>query len=468
MSGQKTKLRFYNTLGRSLEDFVPLDPEHIRVYVCGPTVYDRIHVGNARPLVVFDTLVRLLRYHYRRVTYIRNITDIDDKINARAAERGISIANLTETTTRQFHEDCHALGAIPPDEEPRATAHLDAMLAMITTLIEKGHAYVAEGHVLFAVSSMEDYGALSRRSQDELIAGARVEVAPYKRSPADFVLWKPSDAATPGWESPWGRGRPGWHIECSAMSATYLGAVFDIHGGGLDLVFPHHENEIAQSRCAHGSETMARFWMHNGYVTVGGEKMAKSAGNFVTVADALASQPGEAVRYALLAAHYRAPLDFTLAGVAEARTALDSLYRAAAGAASETAEPDSQVLAALADDLNTPKAFARLHQLARQANRGDAAAAGQLRASAGLLGLLEKSADVWFQQGGAESGNIADDAAEKNRLISELVEARNTARRDRDFATADQLRDKLKAMGVVLEDRPDGSTGWRRDPNHLA
>ncbi|MGB1008054.1 MAG: cysteine--tRNA ligase, partial [Thalassobaculaceae bacterium] len=332
----------HNTLTRTKAPFVPLDPSHVRMYVCGPTVYDLAHIGNARPVVVFDVLFRVLRAAYpaARVTYVRNITDIDDKINQRARDSGEAIGDITARTTAVFQADMAALGALPPTVEPRATAHVEHMIAMTESLIAGGHAYAAEGHVLFSVPSMADYGQLSGRDRDEQIAGARVEVAPYKRDPADFVLWKPSDADTPGWDSPWGRGRPGWHIECSAMSREYLGETFDIHGGGLDLVFPHHENEIAQSRCAHGSDRMASVWMHNGYVTVEGEKMSKSLGNFYTVHELLADHPGEALRYALLSGHYRAPWDFSMAGLASAKTALDRLYQALRGLPA-TAEGDA-------------------------------------------------------------------------------------------------------------------------------
>ncbi len=445
-----TSIFLHNTLKREKQPFVPLDENHIRIYACGPTVYDRIHVGNARPVVMFDLLVRLLRHHFPKVTYVRNITDVDDKINARAAEQGIDISALTRETTQAFHDDCAELGAAAPDVEPRATEHISGMISMITRLIEKGHAYEAEGHVLFQVSSMSDYGQLSRRSLDELIAGARVEVAPFKRDAADFVLWKPSDDNQPGWESPWGRGRPGWHIECSAMSAEYLGEEFDIHAGGLDLIFPHHENEIAQSRCAHGTAMMAKYWMHNGYVTVDGEKMSKSLGNFTTVADVLAKHPGEAMRYALMTAHYRAPLDFSMAGVAEAKKALDTLYRAITDAGDD-GTPDDEMLAALGDDLNTSNALARLHELARQANKGDAHAAANLKASAGLMGLLQQDPTVWFQ------GDSGDEDAD----ILAAIEARRTAKANKDFAKADQIRDELAAKGIALEDGPEG-TIWRR------
>ena len=441
-------LSFYNTLARGRQDFAPVDPDHIRLYACGPTVYDRIHVGNARPLVVFDVLVRLLRHHFPKVTYARNITDVDDKINARAADEGITIAALTAETIAAFHEDCAALNVAAPDIEPRATDHIAEMITMISTLIDKGHAYEAEGHVLFHVRTMPQYGALSRRSPDELLAGARVEIAPYKKDAGDFVLWKPSEDSQPGWDSPWGRGRPGWHIECSAMSAAYLGEQFDIHAGGLDLIFPHHENEIAQSCCAHDTDEMARFWMHNGYVTVDGEKMSKSLGNFTTVADVLADLPGEAVRLALLSAHYRAPLDFSRKAVAEAKSALDSLYRAAADA--EATDIDADFLAVLGDDLNTPNAIARLHELARDANKGDPVAAGKLKASAAMLGLLEGDAEAWFK---GDAGDEAD--------ILAAIEARLAARKNRDFAEADRIRDALAARGILLEDTPEG-TIWRR------
>jgi len=444
-----TALYFHNTLRRGKERFAPLEPGHVRLYACGPTVYDRIHVGNARPLVVFDLLVRVLRRLYPKVTYARNITDVDDKINARAAEEGITIRELTARTIDAFHDDCAALGVLAPDIEPRATDHIPQMIAMIERLIEGRHAYEAEGHVLFHVSSMDSYGQLSRRSRDELVAGARVDIAPFKKDPADFVLWKPSGADQPGWTSPWGFGRPGWHIECSAMSAAYLGESFDIHAGGLDLIFPHHENEIAQSCCAHKKDIMANVWMHNGYVTVDGEKMSKSLGNFTTVADVLAVHPGEAVRYALLTAHYRAPLDFSMKGVAEAKAALDTLYRAVGDA--DAGAVDAAVMAALADDLNTPVALARLHELARLANKGEAGAAAALRASAELMGILTSDADAWFKGGQADQVEI-----------EEAIAARAAAKKARDFTEADRIRDDLAARGILLEDTADG-TKWRRE-----
>jgi len=458
-------LAFHNTLTRRKEAFQPIDPNHIRIYVCGPTVYDYAHIGNARPVVAFDVLYRLLRHLYPRVTYVRNITDIDDKINARAAVSGKTIREVTDVTARVFQEDMANIGALPPDHEPRATEHVAAMIAMTETLITKDHAYAAEGHILFNVPSMAEYGQLSRRNRDEQIDGARVEVAPYKRDPADFVLWKPSDADTPGWQSPWGFGRPGWHIECSAMSQSYLGEVFDIHGGGLDLIFPHHENEIAQSRCAFGTAGMANVWMHNGFVTVEGEKMSKSLGNFYTVHDLLEEWPGEVIRYALLAAHYRAPLDYSKQGLTEAKAALDRLYQALRGPR-EVGYPVSgagvlaaQVVAALSDDLNTPLAISKLHEMAGVVNKSadaveQAAVRTAMLTSAKLLGLLWSDPEVWFRGGAG-----VDDLDEVK--IQHLIEARTTARTSKDFAEADRVRDTLKAMGVVLEDGA-GGTMWKR------
>ena len=451
-----TSLRLHNTLTRSKDEFIPLDPAHVRVYACGPTVYDRIHVGNARPIVVFDVLVRLLRRLYPKVTYVRNITDVDDKIITRAGERGIGIDRLCADTIACFHEDVAALGALPPDHEPRATEFIDDMIAMIQTLIKGGFAYAAEGHVLFSVAAMPAYGTLSGRSMEDMIAGARVEVAPYKRDPADFVLWKPSSEDQPGWDNPFSEtpGRPGWHIECSAMAKHYLGPTFDIHAGGLDLVFPHHENEIAQSCCAHGTDIMAAYWLHNGYVTMGEEKMSKSLGNILAAHEAIAAHRGETVRTALLAAHYRAPVALTDDALAEARNVLDRLYRAVGDVDADESAVDEAFLAALADDLNTPAAMARLHELAGAANRGDADAAVALKSSAVLLGLLEKTDDDWARGDTAKDG--LDDAA-----IEAAIEARKQARANRDFAAADAIRDDLAANGILLEDGPDGTT-WRR------
>ena len=446
-------LTLYNTLGRQKEVFTPVDKTHIGIYACGPTVYDNIHVGNARPLVVFDVLVRLLRRLYPQVTYVRNITDVDDKINQRAAEQNISIDDLCTQTIERFHQDADALFVKAPDIEPRATHHIEEMVEMIKTLIEKGFAYEAEGHVLFSIEQMENYGQLSRRSLDMMRAGARVEVAPYKKDAGDFVLWKPSEESLPGWDSPWGRGRPGWHIECSAMTAAYLGEVFDIHAGGLDLIFPHHENEIAQSCCAHDTSHMAHYWVHNGYVTVDGEKMSKSVGNFTTVRDALAKHRGEAVRYALLNAHYRAPLDYSDGAVSEAKQALDRLYRAAGDAEVSDDLPEA-FLNALQDDLNTPIALSILHELAKSANKGDAAAASALKGCAQMLGLLNHSQADWLQS--------ADDIAGLSEAdIEAAIAARQQARLDRDFAKADAIRDELAKKGIQLLDSADG-TSWQR------
>ena len=451
-----TALRLYNTLTRRKDVFTPLDPSHVRIYACGPTVYDRIHIGNARPIVVFDVLVRLLRRRFETVTYVRNITDVDDKIITRAAEREIGIERLCEDTIRCFHEDIAALGALLPDHEPRATEFIGEMIAMIQTLIEGGFAYVAEDHVLFSVARMPTYGALSGRSMEDMIAGARVEVAPYKRDAADFVLWKPSSDDQPGWDNPFSatKGRPGWHIECSAMARHYLGETFDIHAGGHDLVFPHHENEIAQSCCAHNTEIMAKYWLHNGYVTMGDEKMSKSLGNMVLAHEAIAEHRGETVRAGLLAAHYRAPVALTTTALTESRNVLDRLYRAVGDAEASDEAVDHAFLEALSDDLNTSAAMARLHELAGEANKGNADAAVALKSSAALLGLLGQTGDAWAR--GDAGGSTLDDAD-----IEARIEARNAARAARDFAAADAIRDELVAQGILLEDGPDG-TIWRR------
>lgn len=455
-------LHLHNTYTRQKEAFAPIDPASVRIYVCGPTVYDDIHIGNARPLVIFDVLARLLRllYGQNAVTYARNITDVDDKIIDRARENGESIDDLTARTAANFHVVAAELGCAPPDVEPRATDHVPQMIALVEDLISRGHAYEAEGHVLFNVPSMPEYGKLSRRNRDEMIAGARVEVAPYKQDPSDFVLWKPSDDDQPGWDSPWGKGRPGWHLECSAMSKEHLGTSFDIHGGGVDLVFPHHENEIAQSRCAHPEAQFARYWMHNGYLMSEGEKMSKSLGNFYTVTELLAEFPGEALRLALLKTHYRQPLDFTKDGVREARQELNRFYRALALAEGEALETDGvpdDVMTGLRDDLNTPAALAGIHAVADAVfaadKDGDAVAVrvgvGALRTAGRLLGILQHDPAVWFQGDG-------DDA------IDALIDERNAARANKDFARADEIRDQLSAQGIVLEDGAGGST-WRRE-----
>lgn len=470
-------LYIHNTLTHRKEEFTPVDPDHIRMYVCGPTVYDYAHIGNARPVVVFDVLSRLLRRLYPRVTYVRNITDVDDKIINVSRETSEPIGAITARFAETFHQDMAALGALSPDIEPRATDHIPQMLAMIERLIEAGHAYAAEGHVLFNVTSMAEYGKLSGHSRDELIAGARVEVAPYKRDPADFVLWKPSSDEQPGWDSKWGRGRPGWHLECSAMSEAHLGNTFDIHGGGLDLVFPHHENEIAQSVCSHAGAPFVSYWMHNGYLTVDGEKMSKSLGNFHTVHDLLADYPGEAIRLALLSAHYRQPLDFSLQALTEAKNRLDRWYRGLErlqdvepienNVINELEIPNT-VEAALEDDLNTPLAIARMEILVDFALNPDKRsyspsgapveiALGKVRhrieSCGALLGLLQQDPDDWFR-GGTDDIDVA--------RIDGLIEERATARAAKEFATADRVRDDLAAMGVVLEDGPQGTT-WKKN-----
>jgi len=452
------ELWLYNSLSRTKERFVPLDPQRVGLYVCGPTVYDFAHLGNARPVVVFDVLYRLLKHHYPTVRYVRNITDVDDKINLAAKAKGESIQALTTRTTALYHEDMAALGALPPDEEPRATEHIAGMIQLIESLIAKGHAYATEGHVLFAVDTFAPYGTLSGRNRADMIAGARVEVAPYKRDPADFVLWKPSDDQTPGWASPWGYGRPGWHIECSAMSAQYLGPLFDIHGGGIDLIFPHHENELAQSRCAHGTEALARYWLHNGHLTVNGEKMAKSVGNFFTVHDLLKQYPGETLRLALLMTQYRQPLDWSDTTMELASKTLDKLYTALKNSSQpSTVNCHPAVLEALCDDLNTPLAIARLHELAHTVNQANgsqiqAHLASQLRSSAYFLGIVQQDPQSWFQQG---SLTLSPDT------IEELIVERNQARAARDFARSDAIRQQLLEENIVLEDNYQGTT-WRR------
>jgi cysteinyl-tRNA synthetase len=435
-------IRLYDTMTREKRPFVPLNPQRITMYVCGPTVYGRAHIGNARPAVVFDMLARLIRHEFgeKSLVYARNVTDVDDKILASAETEGVDPPVITERYERFYLEDMGALGVRPPDIAPHATQETPQMIAMIERLIGLDHAYEAQGHVLFSVPSDPDYGILSKRDRDAMIAGARVEVAPYKRDPADFVLWKPSAEGVIGWDSPWGRGRPGWHLECSAMIERHLGETIDIHGGGLDLIFPHHENEIAQSRSVHGGLPLARFWVHNGFVDMGAEKMSKSLGNIVTPAELLAQgHEGETLRLALLSAHYRQPLSWTDDVVAQAKTNLDKLYRAAGDA--EAGEPDEGVVEALKDDLNTPLALMRIMALEEPS---------AIKGSAGLLGLLESSAEEWFR-------GDADAAAIEAR-IAERAEAKKA----RDFATADRLREELKAEGIVLEDGPSGTT-WRKE-----
>jgi cysteinyl-tRNA synthetase len=457
-------LSLYNTLAREKQVFEPIDANSVGMYVCGPTVYDYAHIGNARPAVVFDVLFRLLRRRYGpdHVTYVRNITDVDDKIINAHKETGEPIEEITARTARAYWDDMHALGCLDPDIEPRATRHIDEMVAMIGTLVDGGHAYAADGHVLFSVPSMPDYGRLSRRDRDEMIAGARVEVAPYKKDPADFVLWKPSTAEQPGWESPWGRGRPGWHLECSAMIRAHLGETIDIHGGGRDLIFPHHENEIAQSRCAHGGDYV-RYWMHNAFLDIDGEKMSKSLQNFRTVRDLLQSYRGEVLRFALLSAHYRSPMNFSAELLEQAETTLGSLYSTLRDVQDieldvEVPLADEPFYQALNDDLNTPIAIAELHALARQLHKASAGERPVLKArmlaAGNLLGILQQDPEAWLQ-GGAGGDAISADA------IEALIEERHQAKLAKDYARADEIRQELLAQGVVLEDSREG-TKWRR------
>ena len=457
-------LKIYDTLSRVKTDFNPLDPAHVRMYVCGPTVYDYAHIGNARPVVVFDVLSRLLRTLYPKVTYARNITDVDDKINARAQESGEDIGTITKRTTDIFHQDMAELCALPPDVEPRATDHIKEMIVMIEDLIDKGHAYAKDGHVVFSVPSMSEYGKLSKLDKRQIIAGARVEIAPYKRDAQDFVLWKPSADGIPGWESPWGRGRPGWHIECSAMSHKHLGESFDIHGGGLDLIFPHHENEIAQSKCAYGPETFAKYWMHNGYLMSEGEKMSKSLGNFYTVHVLLEEFPGEAIRLALLKSHYRKPMDFTKEGLREAKLELDRFYnilRRHSSVPKSQADIPKSVLSQLKDDLNTPGAISALHQCLGALKNAEEdqilAAKNALLAAGHVLGLLQQDPEDWlkWQPVTAIEAGLSD--AEIEVLIAERV----NARANKDFAASDRIRDQLTNDGIILEDSSEG-TIWRR------
>lgn len=452
-------LRIHNTRTRSEEPFVPLDPDRVTVYVCGPTVYSHPHIGNARPAVVFDVLVRLLRVLYPQVVYARNITDVDDKINAAAIKEGVPISEITARFTDVYHEDIAALGVLAPDVEPRVTSHMDAIIAFIEVLLSRGFAYEAEGHVLFEVARFADYGELSGRNLREMLAGARVEVAPYKRAPGDFVLWKPSDEATVGWPSPWGRGRPGWHIECSAMAKAHLGETIDIHGGGQDLVFPHHENEVAQSTAAH-DQIYARYWMHNGLINMDQTKMSKSLGNIMLVSELRKVAPGEAIRLGLLSAHYRQPLDWTDGLMRESKRRLDRLYGALRDAGNpEPAEslPEG-VRQALFDDLNTPAALAELARLAREANTASGEErvqlAAQLKAGGRLMGFLESEPADWFEQASVEDGLSSGE-------IEARLRQRDAYKAAKDFAAADRIRDELAAAGIAIEDTPDGPR-WRR------
>jgi cysteinyl-tRNA synthetase len=475
-------IRLYDTMRRAKVDFAPADPKRVTMYVCGPTVYGRAHIGNARPAVVFDVLQRLLRHSYGadNVVYARNITDIDDKIMAAAAAEGVDPRVITDRYEAHYLAGMGALGVQPPDIAPHATDHIPQMVAMIGNLIDRKAAYAAEGHVLFDVTAPGDYGRLSRRPLDEMIAGARVEVAPYKRNPADFVMWKPSTADQPGWDSPWGRGRPGWHIECSAMIAAHLGHTIDIHGGGLDLIFPHHENELAQSSCAHGGAPLARVWMHNGFLSMGDTKMSKSLGNVVTV-DALLAQgwQGEVLRLALLSAHYRQPLAWTQDLIVQSKATLDRWYGHLRGGNIAEEPPSDDFIEALSDDLNTPQAMAVLGRLGSQRELSS------LLSSARMIGLLNDDPEDWFTRPrfGQMSGTIslklhahgtltgrvtesvgASDSAEAtvtNPVVDAQIAARTAARARKDFVESDRIRDELAAQGIVLEDSPSGTT-WLR------
>jgi cysteinyl-tRNA synthetase len=457
-----TELLLYNTLSGRKERFEPRQPDAVTMYVCGPTVYNLAHIGNARPVVVFDTLFRLLRHRYASVTYARNITDIDDKIIAAAREGGRSIGDVTEEFTTKYREDMAQLGALPPTLEPKATEHIDGMVRLTERLVERGHAYAADGHVLFAVESMADYGRLSGRRVDDMLAGARVEVAAYKRHPGDFVLWKPSEDADPGWDTPWGRCRPGWHLECSAMIREHLGETIDIHGGGRDLIFPHHENEIAQSCCAYGDD-FVRFWMHNAFLDLDGEKMSKSLGNVRTVRDLLGEYQGETLRLALLSGHYRSALNFSRELLEQAQHTLTAFYNTLRavpdGEEATVAIEEEAFYAALCDDLNTPQALAEMHAISKTLHKAPAAERplhkARLLAAGRFLGILAAEPDRWLK-GAGDAGGLDSDA------IDALVAERTAAKKERDFARADAIRDELTAVGVVLEDTPAG-TLWRRE-----
>ncbi len=456
-------LLLYNTLKREKQVFVPQDPNRVTLYVCGPTVYSFAHIGNARPPVIFDLLYKLLSSRYPKVVYARNITDVDDKINAAAAEENVPIEVISKRYTDIYHADMEALGIGSPSVEPRATDHIPQMIDMIKRLIEDGHAYEVAGHVLFSVESFDSYGALSGRDVNEMIAGSRVEVVDFKKHPADFVLWKPSVDPQPGWDSPWGWGRPGWHLECSVMSEQHLGETIDIHGGGQDLVFPHHENEIAQSVCAHGGKVFARYWMHNGFVTVNKSKMSKSLGNTLVIHELLKHTPGEVLRYLLLSAHYRQPLDWSDETLARVQRTVDRIYgvirdaNAKFGPLAAAESPSGEFMSALLDDLNTPMALAELNSEARRLARAEDAeaarmSAGKLLAAGDLIGLFQQDPQSWL---------TGDTKGLDDELIDRLIEARNTSRAERNFARADEIRDQLQSMGIILEDVADG-TRWRR------
>ncbi len=464
------KLRLHNSMTRRVEDFVPQDPERVTMYVCGPTVYNYIHIGNARPAVVFGLLARLLRRRYKHVVYARNITDVDDKINAAAKAAGTPITDITDRFARAYHEDLARLGVDPPDIVPHATAHIAEIIAMCERLIASGHAYAAENHVLFEVERFADYGRLSGRSTEDMLAGARIDVAPYKKSPGDFVLWKPSSDDLPGWDSPWGRGRPGWHIECSAMAEAHLGDTIDIHAGGNDLMFPHHENEIAQSTCAHGGKVFARYWLHNGMLTFGGRKMSKSLGNVMILHELLEAYPPEVLRFLLLRAHYRQPLDWSDSTLAQARATLDGWYGVLRDRTSvELADDELAVAhdfeAALCDDINTPAAFAVLSALADEARKASTPderkrTKAALLGSARFVGLLQEDPETWFRQTGTGQAIDPD-------WVQGLLDERVAARAARDFSRADQIRKELADKGVVIEDSAEG-TRWKAAKPHEA
>ena len=460
---QTEPLLLYNTLKREKQVFIPQDPSRVTLYACGPTVYNYAHIGNARPAVIFDLLFKLLSNIYPEVIYARNITDVDDKINAAAAEQNVQIDVISKRYSDAYHDDMAALGVGLPTIEPRATGHIPQMIDMIKRLVDSGHAYEAEGHVLFSVESFADYGSLSGRNFNDMMAGARVEVADFKRHPGDFVLWKPSEDPLPGWDSPWGWGRPGWHLECSVMSEQHLGDTIDIHGGGQDLVFPHHENEIAQSVCAHGGQTFARYWMHNGFVTVSKRKMSKSLGNTLVIHELLKHTKGEVLRYLLLSAHYRQPLDWSDETLTRVQRTIDRVYGVIRDASDKYGplqaadSPSDEFMSALLDDLNTPEALAVLNNEAKRLANADNAesaqqAAGNLLAAGALIGLFQHAPQSWL----AGDTEGLDDA-----LIDQLIEERNTSRKERNFARADEIRDQLQEMGVTLEDVADG-TRWRR------
>ena len=442
-------IEIFNTFSKKNEIFQPIDSNNVRIYVCGPTVYDIIHIGNARPLIVFDVLVRFLKLFYPKVTYVRNITDVDDKIIIQSQKNNESITELTSRTIKAFEEDANSLYVLKPDYEPKATEHIPEMLKIINNLLKNKNAYLSNGHIFFSVSSMSKYGELSGMKLDEMIDGARVDVDSNKKEPGDFVLWKPSNKEELGWYSEYGYGRPGWHLECSAMSEKFLGKQFDIHGGGLDLIFPHHENEIAQSCCAFQTDYMAKYWMHNGYITVNNEKMSKSEGNFITVRDALERFSGEVIRYSILSGHYRSPINFSFDTLKESKTALDRLYRC-----SENYEFDEHIdkefLVSLSNDLNTPKAISRLHELATDYNRGNKESGQLLKSSSRILGLLNINSSDWFTK-----TNLLDE-----HKIDKMIFDRNKARNERNFELADEIRDSLKKMGIYIEDSEEG-TKWR-------